>query len=535
MPYRYRMILPAVLVVILAGFAILSTSAAGGVLAALQATVPPTNTLRPTIPPTNTPRVSPTLAATDTPTMTPTLTQTPSLTPTPTLTPTNTLTPSPTLTPSDTPTPTPTEPVMLPTPTVLYPPDFTPQSPLATAIPTAMPRQRAYDPDGEPYEVLNILLLGHDGDVIPGDPTFNTDTMIVVSINLDTKTVSMLSLPRDLYVYIPHWTMQRLNLAYGRGEAIGWTDGGWGLLRQTILYNFGIEVHYYAMIDFDGFMQVIDTLGGVSVAVDCPIEDYRFEGYDENDEPIYNLWTLPIGVHELDGDLALWYARSRRNTMEFDRGRRQQQILRAVWAKAKSAGLILQTPELWDQVTEVVQTNIPLAEVIPLIPLALEIEPNDIENHVFRKNVETAAWQPPDGSFVQIPDPNGGMIWLLEDFLSPPTENRVRLENARIDIYNGTSNDGWDIVAADRLIWEGFVPVAAGQADTVDYQDTVIYDYTGSSKGSSLGELIKYLNISPDQIIIEPDPNREVDFKIILGANYNSCVGREWVDPENLD
>jgi LCP family protein required for cell wall assembly len=521
MPYR-RIFLPVGLLLVILAAALLILP--GGVSAARQGpTAPPTNTFRATAPPTNTPRFTATPAATDT--QTPTATLSPTASPTPTFT----------VIPSETPTVTPTEVIFQPPPTVLYPPDFVPQSAPPTAIPTAIPRQRAYDDNNEFYDVLNVLLIGHDGDVIPGDPSFNTDTMIVVSINRDTQTVSMLSLPRDLYVYIPNWTMQRLNLAYGHGEAVGWTDGGWGLLRQTILYNFGIEVHYYAMADFDGFQEIINTLGTVKIAVDCPIQDYRYMGPGEDNTPgleDYAMWTLPVGVYDMDGDLALWYSRSRHNTIDFDRGRRQQQILRAIWAQSKDMGLITQLPDLWDQLTSIVQTNMPLSEIIPLIPMALSMEPNDIENHFFRKGVETVAWSPDGSTNVQLPDPNGGMLWLIEDFLIPPTENRLRLEDARIEIYNGTANENWDYVATDRLVWEGFAPDPMGAADNTGYADTMIYDYTGSQKGSSLGELVQLLNVRPDNIVLEPDPNRTVDFKIILGANYNSCVDRQWVAPK---
>jgi LCP family protein required for cell wall assembly len=182
---------------------------------------------------------------------------------------------------------------------------------------------------------MNIILLGTDSEVEPNDPSYRTDTMIIVSINRTTGTIAMLPLERDLFVFIPGWTMQRLNLAYQRGESVGWTDGGFGLLRQTILYNFGIPIHYYALANFEGFQTVIDTLGGVDIAVDCSIQDYRFEGWDAWNEPIYRLYTLPVGLHHLDSDMALWYARSRRNSDAFDRGRRQMQLLVAIWREAK--------------------------------------------------------------------------------------------------------------------------------------------------------------------------------------------------------
>ena len=103
---------------------------------------------------------------------------------------------------------------------------------------------------------MNILLLGGD-DSLFQDGTIRTDVMMVVSLNLETRTVSLLNLPRDLFVYVPTPTMARLNTVYGIGEAFGWTDGGFGLLAQTIFYNLGIRVHYYARVNFDGFVDIV--------------------------------------------------------------------------------------------------------------------------------------------------------------------------------------------------------------------------------------------------------------------------------------
>ena len=98
--------------------------------------------------------------------------------------------------------------------------------------------------------------------------------MIIVSINRDTGTVNTLSLPRDLYVYVPQLGMRRLNVAFGWGEAVGWTAGGFGLLRDTLIYNLGINVHYYAKVNITELESVIDLIGGVDVAVDCNYQDY---------------------------------------------------------------------------------------------------------------------------------------------------------------------------------------------------------------------------------------------------------------------
>ncbi len=370
---------------------------------------------------------------------------------------------------------------------------------------------------------MNIILLGSDGEVDPTDPGYRTDTMIIVSINRSTSTVSMLPLPRDLFVFIPGWTMQRLNLAYQRGEIVGWTDGGFGLLRQTILYNFGIPIHYYASIDFDGFETLIDSLGGVDIAVDCAIQDYRFEGYDLWEKPIYRLYTLPVGLHHLDSDMALWYARSRRNSSDFDRGRRQMQLLLSIYRETKAQGMLAQAIELWPRIDEIVDTNLSLPDIIGLLPVALNLDPSRIQSYNFIRTYHTTPWQPPDGAFVQLPN-REPITQLIDNFYLPPTENRLVQEGARIEVLNGTENEGWGWVAADRLAWEGFVPVVSDDVDSRDYAQTEIIDFTGRTKGSSLNAIVEALNANANNVRIEPDPDATYDFRVVLGADYNSCT-----------
>ncbi len=457
------------------------------------------------------------------------------------LPPASSLTPTPTIeTIPPTTTPSPTSSVPLATPTVLYP--LNPEPGLVsngTLVPTRMPLLVARDRDGAEYELYNFLLLGKDSESIDqADGVYRTDTMIIVSVNLTTKTVSMLSLPRDLLVYIPDWGMQRLNLAWGRGEAVGWTDGGFGLLRQTILYNFGIRIHYFAMIDFSGFKQVIDTLGGVTVAVDCAIQDYKFTGeYDTNNEPIFEFYTLPVGVHQMDSITALFYARSRHSSSDFDRGRRQQQILRAIWSQGKQGSWVTDIPALYEQLTDVVETNIPLDVMIQLAPIALGLEPNQIENHFFRLGFETVSWSSPDGSNVQIPQL--GIINTIQAFLTPPTENRLVGDGGRVAIYDNSGlGVQMDYVAADRLLWEGLISepmgVGAPPADYADITDSLLIDYTGEEKGSIRDTLVKILNIQPSNVIIQPDPNRTADYAVYLAPNYSACVERDVLAPVDV-
>jgi polyisoprenyl-teichoic acid--peptidoglycan teichoic acid transferase len=393
-----------------------------------------------------------------------------------------------------------------------------------TAVPTAVP---AIDRQG--YNLVNILLLGQDNE-ITGEPLARTDTMIVVSINRDTNTVAMLSFPRDLYVYLPNGTMGRLNVAYGVGENIGWDGGGIFFMRQTLLYNFGINVHYYAMVDLSGFTEVIDILGGVDISVDCALEDLPLVGAELPKDAVESTnpekegyYVLPVGHYFMTGKEALWYARSRGNSDDFDRGRRQQMLLRSAWRRAKENGLLTQLPQLWAKGTEIVQTDIPFEVMVSLLPIALNINSNAIENYRFIRTYHTTPWQTPEGDFVQIPNAEP-VFELMTDFYTPPTQNQAAVDAATIRVFNGTTNAGWDLVAAERLAWDSLNAVAMGVAENQDIPSTVLIDYTGQTRGSSRGEIAKILNIKPENIIVQPDPNREADFDIFIGGDYNSCT-----------
>ncbi len=406
-------------------------------------------------------------------------------------------------------------------PTPLLPDNADPNQVAVTAIPSKVP---LVDRNGN--DLVNIMLLGVDSE-LTGDNVDRTDTMIVVSINRTTNTVSMLSFPRDLFVYIPGWTMQRLNLAFTHGEQVGWTGGGFGLLRQTIFYNFGINIHYYVEVKLSGFKQIIDTLGGVNLTVDCAIQDRELMGAEPptqakgpDDKGYY---VLPIGAYTLNGDGALWYARSRHSSSDFDRGRRQQQLLRAILRAARSNGQITQLPQLWSQLTQVVQTDLTFEDMVGLLPYALNVDPDRIEHFVFNRLYHTTPWTPPDGSNVQLPVPET-VQQLMEDFYTPPSESQVAVEGARIEVRNGTTNADWDRVAADRLAWSGFNAVAEGTADNTQYTDTILIDHSGQTKGSKVQDIVKILKIKPENIRVEPDPNRSADYEIILGSNYNSCT-----------
>lgn len=400
---------------------------------------------------------------------------------------------------------------------------------LETIAGTAVPPRASVIPRAD--ELVNIVLLGSDGDIV-GDNTIRTDTMVIVSINTRTQTVSMLNLPRDLFVYVPTPTMARINTVYGIGESQGWSGGGFGLLRETIFYNFGIQVHYHALVEITGLVEIIDTVGGVNIAVDCDYEDPPLIdadvpagaiGPDEN-----NVYVLPVGYYEFTGREAMWFARTRGNSDDFDRGRRQVQLLESIFRTARDNGQISQIPDLWSDLTQIVETDITLDVVIGLLPIAVNLDSSRIERFEPVRRDHTEPWTPTEGAYagqnVQLPNPQR-MSDLFLDFYTPPPASRLSLAGASIAVYNGTDRPNLDIVASERLRNAGLNAIAFGQADEIGVVSTQLTDFAAQSRGSASPIIASELNISGENIMTNPNPEREFDYVVVVGETYNSCAG----------
>src|SRR5258706_1265084 len=474
---------------------------------AIVATIPPTNTKRP---PTDTPIPT----STSTPVPTATSTPSPVLGEVPSLTATLT-TVATTLAPTDAATLGPTLAATNKLPTVVIFAQRT-EKPQVTAIPIPAPRVKSNGNDIE-----NILLVGSDQDVDPSDPSYRTDTMLIVSINRTTNTVAMLSIPRDLFVYIPTLGMQRINTAFQWGEAIKYQPGGgFGLLQQTIGYNLGIPIHYYAKVSLLGFKQIIDSLNGIDLAVDCPISDLKFQGNNAQQTPVYDQFKMDPGFYHMDGSTALWYARMRHSTSDFDRNRRQQQVMLSIWRTARAQGMITKAADLWGQITSIVQTNLQLTDVLGLVPMALSLKPGEISSYYMVKGYEVQHWTTPSNDDVQLPA--SGFFTTINNFYTPPTKNKLGAQAPVVQVINGSATKDYDKVAADHLITHGFDVQDQGASDQT--AKTRGSDLTRSAKPCGLSALTKTLNLKPNQVVSQPDPNRTADFRVVLGNDYNSCT-----------
>ena len=186
--------------------------------------------------------------------------------------------------------------VTLPAPTQTEIPTIDPNLLVNTAVPFS-----TIDPSGSQVlnngqETVNFLLIGSDKR--PGG-SFRTDTLLIAVLRPNDGQVSLISIPRDLWVSIPGWENQRINTAYQHGISVGYPGGGPGLLKDTILYNLGVRIDHTALVEFDGFRQIVDTLGGVDVPVSCSYTDWHLidPSYDPENENNWALYTTGPGTH----------------------------------------------------------------------------------------------------------------------------------------------------------------------------------------------------------------------------------------------
>jgi len=222
-------------------------------------------------------------------------------------------------------------------------------------------------------ERLNVLLLGVDTREEDAQLQ-NTDTVILLSLDPLAHTAAMLSIPRDTLVDVPGIGPQKINSAYVLG---GGGDEGADLARRTVEDFLDIRIHTYAIIDFNAFRATIDSVGGVRLDVPRPLRD---ESYPTPDYGVERIRFL-AGPQLLDGEQALRYARSRHDSNDFSRARRQQAVLLALRERLALAG-IFRIPSIFDRVGPLVRTSFDADDVLPLARTALAVEAGGIRSEV---------------------------------------------------------------------------------------------------------------------------------------------------------
>ncbi len=229
-------------------------------------------------------------------------------------------------------------------------------------------------------DVINVLLVGQDRRSQDGE-RMHTDAMILCTINLKQKTLTMTSFMRDMWVYIPDNFNNRMNVPY--------MLGGFDLLNRTLEYNFGVSADYNFEIDFSGFMRAIDTVGGVEIELTAAEAKYLNRRGNWDVEENQN-WELTEGVNHLDGSQALAYSRIRQIGDDFGRTNRQRTVLMALINKAKTLGVV-EVYKLIKEILPLLSTDI--TDNTEILGLAMAVLPMLDELEIVSQRI------PMDGEF----------------------------------------------------------------------------------------------------------------------------------------
>lgn len=405
---------------------------------------------------------------------------------------------------------------------------------------------------GEDRDRINIILLGMGGENHGGG--YLTDTIILTSIEPSTKKVSFLSIPRDLTVPIESkngvvWRKINNINAYAEAE----TSGSGGIaVCQALSDILEIPIDYFIRMDFDGFVNIINELGEIKIYVENTLEDYQYpiigqeeaEPYESRFEHLY----IEEGWQEMDGELALKYARSRHASgiegSDFARARRQQKIIEAVKEKLLSKYIIFKPRLITNIINEVqdhLSTNLKIWEILKLWDISKEIKKDDIINKVLDNSAngllsniitEEGAYilTPSSGDFSEIK-------YLVHNIFSDvPQEEKITVkeENASVEIRNGTWLNGLASKVALDIEKYKFNVIRIGNCSRQNFQKSVIYDLTYGKKIKSLTILKEKTNANvsfelPQWLMddIAKDLNSEKnpiqpDFILILGQDADS-------------
>jgi LCP family protein required for cell wall assembly len=373
---------------------------------------------------------------------------------------------------------------------------------------------------------VNILIMGLDyRDWEAGESAARTDSMMVLTLDPTTMKAGLLSIPRDLWVNVPGFDQNKINTAYFLGETNHLPGGGPALATKTVEEFLGIDIHYYAQIDFNTFVQFVDFMGGVKFDVTQQIK---------LEIPGGETVKLKPGRYNLSGSLALAYARNRyTGDGDFDRAQRQQQLLLAIREqlfRPDIQGRILGNPQgVWDIFSEGIRTNIPFGDAFALGMMALELDREDIIQRVITPPEYVTYATSPDG--LQVLKPITNKIRILRDemftnstLIGPvaaggdPTQLMLE-EAASVAVYNGSVISGLAGATQEYLLGLGVNVVEIGNADLVP--STTIYDYTGNPY--TLQYLVNLFGIENTRIFNSFDPDSTVDVAVVLGS--------EWVVP----
>ncbi|MDD3646779.1 MAG: LCP family protein [Candidatus Gracilibacteria bacterium] len=393
---------------------------------------------------------------------------------------------------------------------------------------------------------INILLIGKGG--VGHEAPDLTDTLILASINKTYNTVSMLSIPRDLYVSYGNSSEGKINQIYALEKSrTGDNQKGVRTLEDTISKITGETIDYYIAIDFKGFEEFIDAIGGVEINVPKTLVDNQFPDGNWG----YRTLIIKKGTWLFDGETALKYARSRHSTSDFDRSLRQQQIIASIKDKLASGGFLSKLSKVkkfYEIFQKYVETDLGLVEIIDLYNEIGDYSKYEILS--FNLNDSCFYGDPmcQKGGFLYVPERElfGGASVLLPsgaykgdisnyDALSKFMDlifnkPNLYLENTQINIFNATKLRGVAGDIAMELKRYGFnIPEkdSIGNARDKTYTGSIIYYSSDVEKTDTLLYLKNILGLeseSRQQTLPLYSPDENTKLEIIVGEDYDKVL-----------
>jgi polyisoprenyl-teichoic acid--peptidoglycan teichoic acid transferase len=363
-------------------------------------------------------------------------------------------------------------------------------------------------PDWDGSERINVALYGIDSR--EDGESARSDTIIIVTIDPETDEVGMMSIPRDLQVDIPELGTEKINAAYAQG--------GRALTRAVVEYHFQIDIHYYAEVDFTGFINIVDTIGGVVIDNPAVLKDDNYE------------WTrvyFPTGVQHMDGERALQYVRTRYDDNDFARGQRQQQVLRAMRQQGVRLNLITQVRSLLQDVEENFRTDLSMRQSLALARIANDIDNDDIRSYsIIDCTTEDYV---PDQYYYLIPDWDCIHDQMADIFPEQEQDTEDLIDyDAEILVENGTFIDGLASRTRDALLEAGYESVDVRQSDVAgEIGNSVIRGSRISEE--TLTDIAEQLGFDPDIVEIELD---DPDEPLPDGYDVMVLLGDDSPDPD---
>jgi len=375
----------------------------------------------------------------------------------------------------------------------------------------------AHDANGH----TNILLLGVGGEKEEGG--YLSDSIMILSINPNNPSVSFLSLPRDLFLN-SRVGNRKINEIYAVAKKKYGERRGIEVIKDAVADFTGVEIDYGAVIDFHVFREVIDALGGVDIFVSHDIDDPFFP----NGNYGYKTFVVRTGLQHFDGETALEYARSRKTSSDYDRARRQQDLILAMKEKAEALSFLTDFGKLTDffqMYRKYVNTDLGLTQVIALAKIAMAIDYSNAISAVLNDDpmemgglLYTPAKEFYGGQFVLLPEDVKDTQFFMELVLIHPD---VLLEGAQISVLNGSGIEGKASSVASRLRRLGFHVIEVGNYNSdTPAVETFIRDFSPQKDLETKDVLEELLDVRivPAAEESPASPESILDLQVILGT-----------------